>query len=188
MENKITIGVGFEDELIARNNLKRLALAMSTEYHFECFDAAGKLKWEERVPNIVVNEGLDDLLTQYFKGDAYTALWYISLIDNGGFSAIAAADTAASHAGWSESTAYSESVRESLILGSIASQSVDNSASKASFEITTTVTINGAFMVSSGVKGGSAGVLYGAASFASTRAMVAGDTLNITVTLTSATA
>ena len=43
-------------------------------------------------------------------------------------------------------------------------------------------------MVSSGVKGGTAGVLYGAASFSSTRTMVAGDTLNITVTLTSASA
>lgn len=164
------------------------AIQLENVYLFEAFDKDGNLKWVEEVPNTVVNEGLNDLLDKYLKGSSYTAAWYVGLINNSGFSAIAAGDTAASHAGWTELTGYSESVRQTLTLGSVASQSVDNSASKASFSINATVTINGAFVISNSTKSGTSGVLYGAASFSSPRSLVSGDTLNVTVTLTAASA
>jgi hypothetical protein len=155
--------------------------AMSSIYHVECFDKDGNLKWEETVKNTVVNAGLNDLLTQYFKGSSYSAVFYVGLKDSG---TIAAGDTMASHAGWTEDTNYSNGSRPALTLGSVASQSVDNSASKAVFNISGTTTIYGAFVTTNSTKGGTTGTLYGAADFSASRSVLNGDTLNVTITLT----
>ena len=166
-------------------------------YEVECFDRRGRLKWREVIKNLVTTEGLNDLLDKYLKGAAYTAAWYVGLIDNASFTSIQAGDTAAkinlvanppTTNSWQEADDYSESVRQTLTLGTPSAGSVDNSASKASFSINGTVTLNGAFIGSSNVKGGTAGVLYGAASFGATRSVISGDTLNVTATLTAASA
>ena len=81
----------------------KAALGASSLYMFECFDADGNLKWREEVHNLVCNGGLDDVLTKYFKGSAYTAAWYVGLKGTG---TPAAADTLASHGSWSELTGY----------------------------------------------------------------------------------
>src|SRR4051812_43746670 len=73
-------------------------IVFKNKYTFECFDAFGNLKWSETVYNTVMTAGINDLLTQYFKGSAYTATFYVGLVDNASFSAYAAADTMASHA------------------------------------------------------------------------------------------
>ncbi|MGB1639442.1 MAG: hypothetical protein ACPHCV_00660, partial [Pseudohongiellaceae bacterium] len=94
-----------------------------------------------------------------------------------------------SHSSWSELTGYTQSARPTLTLGTVASKSVDNSASKASFSINATATVAGAFLISDSTKGGtSSGILYGVVDFASSRSVISGDTLEITVTLTSASA
>lgn len=153
-------------------------------YRFECFDALGNLKWVEEVPNQVMTAGINDLLTNYFKGSAYTAAFFVGLVDNTSFSAYAAADTMASHAGWLESAAYSNATRPSLTLGTPSAGSVDNSAAKAVFNINASATILGAFVATNSTKSGTTGVLYGAASFTGgSRAVQSGDTLNVTVTL-----
>ncbi len=170
---------------------------MYNVYDVECIDASGRRKWRETVKNLVTNEGLNDILDKYLKGSGYTAAWYVGLIDNANFNEVAADDTAAKISethnhpttnDWQEAGDYSESVRQTLTLGTVSSQSVDNSASKASFSINGTVTLNGAFIVSSSTKGGTSGVLYGDASFSSTRAVVNGDTVNVTGTFTAASA
>ncbi len=153
-------------------------------FDIECRGADGALKWRETVRNLVTTAGKNDLLTNYFKGSAYTAAFFVGLIDNAGFTAIAAGDTAGSHAGWAESTAYSNANRPTLTLGTASAGSIDNSASKASFSINATATINGAFTITNNTKGGSTGVLYSASSFGATRSVVNGDTLNVQVTLT----
>lgn len=155
---------------------------MTSVYRFECFDRDGNLKWVEEVKNLVTNEGLNDLLSKYFKGSTYTAAFYVGLKGAG---TIAAGDTLASHAGWTEVTDYSGN-RKALTLGSVASQSVDNSASKASFAINATVTAAGGFIAT--VDTGTSGVLYGAANFGTSRDLINGDTLNVQATLTAASA
>lgn len=157
------------------------ALGMASLYRFECFDADGNLKWTEEVHNTVVNTGLNDVLSKYFKGSAYTASFFVGLKDTG---TIAAADTMASHAGWTEDATYSNSTRPALTLGSVASQSVDNSASKAVFNINGSTTIFGAFVTTDSTKSGTSGTLYGAADFGASRAVLSGDTLNVTITCT----
>jgi len=131
---------------------------------------------------ITTTVGKNDMLTQYFKGSAYTAAWYVGLVDNAGFTAYAAADTMASHGGWAESVAYSNANRVTWTGGTAAAGSIDNSASPAAFNINATATIRGAFMVTDNTKSGTTGVLHSEADFAVARSVISGDTLNVTAT------
>ncbi len=158
---------------------------LMTRHDIECRDKNGKLKWKETVFNLVVNAGLDDSLDKHLKGSSYTAAWYVGLTD--GTPTVAAGDTMASHAGWTEITAYSEGVRQTLTLGSVSGQSVDNSASKAVFSINGSTTVGGVFLATNSTKGGSSGTLYGGGAFAGgDKSVGSGDTLNVTTTLTAA--
>lgn len=140
--------------------------------------------WEEQFENLVVNEGLDDALDKHLKGSAYTAAFYVGLTD--GTPTPAAADAMDSHAGWTEVTAYDEANRQTLTLGSVSGQSVDNSASKAVFTISANgTTIGGAFVTTDNTKGGSTGTLYGVGAFtAGDKTLDDDDVLNVTVTCT----
>jgi hypothetical protein len=157
-------------------------LVLTNYYRFECF-RKGKLLWEETIKNIIVTVGLNDILDKYFKGSSYTAAWYVGLVDNAGWTAFAAGDTLASHSGWTEFTTYS-GTRKALTLGTVSAGSVDNSASKASFTITTGGTLKGAFVAT--VTSGTSGTLYGEGAFTATRTVAIDDVLNVTITLTSA--
>ena len=183
VESTLTFGA----ELISKNPVK-LGYVIHNTWLFECYGPDGNLKWVEEVPNIVVDVGLDDILEQYFKGSAYTASHFVGLVDAASFSAFAPGDTMASHAGWLTGTPYSNATDPSFTPGSVSGQSVDNSASKAVFNINATLTVKGAFLKDNNTKGGATGLLVGAAAFASDRAVASGDTLNVTVTATQATA
>jgi hypothetical protein len=156
-------------------------------YVFTARDRHGNLLWEERRENITVNVGLDEILDKFWKGSSYSAAHYVGLTGN--TPTFAAADTMASHSGWTEVTAYDEATREALTLGSVSAQSVSNTASKAQFTISTNSTaIGGAFVTTDSTKGGSTGILIGGAALSANRTLNDGDTLDITVTLTAASA
>lgn len=158
------------------------AVGMESLYRFECFDADGNIRWFEEVKNLVTNEGLNDLLGKYFKGASYTAAFYLGLKGAG---TPASADTLASHSGWAEVTAYSGN-RQAITLGSVSGQSVSNSGAVNSFSINGTATVAGGFLCTAA--SGTSGVLYGVADFGSSRSVLSGDVLNVTCTLTSASA
>jgi hypothetical protein len=186
MLEEINTVMGTEAGLVAGAQ-SAVGLKTRNKYTFECYSADGTLKWKEEVYNIVVNEGLNEILNKFWKGSTYTAAFYVGLVSS--TPTIAAADTMASHGGWTEVTGYSEANRQALTLGTVASQSVDNSASKAVFNINATVTIGGAFVTTNNTKGGTTGILIGGAAFgAGNRSVISGDILNVTVTLTAATA
>ena len=155
-------------------------------YKIECHDAQGNLKWEETTHNLVVNQGLQDMNNKYFKGSSYTAAWYLGLITGpGSGTTIAAADTLASHAGWTEFTNYSGN-RKAVTFGTPTTADpsvVDNSASPSSFSITSSGgVVAGAFLCS--VASGTSGTLFSASDFQSPgdRTVVSGDTLTVTYT------
>jgi hypothetical protein len=155
-------------------------------YTMQCFDKDGKLKWEASSHNLVVNVGLQDMNTQYFKGASYTAAWFIGLYGAGATNTPAAGDTMASHAGWTEVTPYS-GTRPAATFAAATNANpsvVTNTASPASFAITSTATVGGAFLTSNNTAGGSTGVLFSAADFQAPgdRSVVNGDTLNVTYT------
>jgi len=156
-------------------------------YTLQCFDKDGNLKWEASSHNLVVNVGLQDMNTQYFKGATYTAAWYIGLYGAGASNTPAASDTASSHAGWTEIVPYSNATRPAATFGTATTADpsvISNSASPASFSINATATVGGAFLISNSTKSGTTGILFSASDFQSPgdRAVVSGDTLNVTYT------
>jgi hypothetical protein len=185
LEHDIRPGVGASGALAATAAATIGGPRMRSIYRIECIGADGALKWVEEIENLVVNTGLNDLLDKYFKGSSYTAAFNVGLKNTG---SVAAGDTMTSHGGWTENPTYSNATRPALTLGTVSGQSVDNAAAKASFDINGSTTIFGAFVTTNSTKGGTSGTLYGAADFASSRAVISGDTLNVTVTLTAAAA
>ena len=155
---------------------------------FEAYAPDGTLKWSETIANDIVNTGLDDILDKYWRGAGYNASHYVGLTDSA--PTVAAADTMASHGGWSEVTAYDESGRQALSLGSVSGQAVDNSAAKAGFTVATDSTVvGGAFLTTDSAKGGTSGTLIAVAGFAGgDKTLDDNDILNVTVTLTATTA
>jgi hypothetical protein len=160
-------------------------------YTVTCTDAEGNVKWEETFKNLVVNVGKTDLLNKYFAGTSYTAAWYLGLVDGGTTPAYNAADTMASHAGWTENTGYSNSTRPAAAFGAASSSGggVNTagtgtiSTSATAFNINATGTIAGAFLVTNSTKSGTTGTLYSAGSFTTgNRSVLSGDTLNVTYT------
>jgi hypothetical protein len=157
-------------------------------FHVTCYDKDGNLKWEATAKNLVVNEGLQDMNTKYFKGSTYTAAWYLGLV--AATPTFAAGDTLASHAGWTEVTAYSGN-RKAATFGTATTADpsvIDNDASQAQFTMNGTATVAGAFLAS--VDTGSSGVLFSEAAFESPgdRAVVSGDILNVKYTFSLADA
>ena len=153
----------------------------------QCHDKDGNLKWEAKEHNLVVNEGLQYMNAKTFTGSSYTAAWYLGLYGAGASNTPAASDTMASHAGWTEVTAYSQSTRPACTFGTptTADPSVaTNSASAATFSINATTTVGGAFLTTDNTKGGTTGTLFSAADFQSPgdRSVVSGDTLSVTYT------
>lgn len=153
-------------------------------FYVECYDKDGNLKWSDKAKNIVVNTGLQDMNTKYFKGSSYTAAWYVGLVNSAGFTAYAAGDTLASHTGWAETTAYSGANRPTATFGTATTADpsvIDNDASQAQFSITGTVTVKGAFLCNVQDKSSTSGLLFSVASFEAPgdRVVVSGDTLNV---------
>jgi hypothetical protein len=157
-------------------------------YTVECRDAQGNLKWSEEMHNLVVNVGLKDMNDKYFTGSGYTAAWFLGLVTGpGAGNTYAAGDTMASHSGWTEDVGYSQTTRPACSFGAATTADpsvISNSASVAVFSINATTTIAGAFLTSNNTKGGTTGVLFSVANFQSPgdRAVVSGDTLNVTYT------
>jgi hypothetical protein len=169
-------------------NTKAGEAAQATgKYYVECHDKDGNLKWTAESKNLVVNAGL-----AYMAGTALTSVtqittWYLGLYGAGASNTPAAGDTMASHAGWTEVTAYSNAnrVTATFVTATTANPSVvTNTASPAVFNINGTTTVGGAFLTSENTKGGTTGTLFSAADFGSPgdRSVVDGDTLSVTYT------
>ena len=156
-------------------------------FEIKCHDKDGNLKWTAESKNLVVNVGL-----QYMAGSALTSVtqittWYLGLYGAGASNTPAAGDTMASHAGWTEVTAYSNAnrVTATFVTATTADPSVvTNTASPAVFNINGTATVGGAFLTSNNTKGGTTGTLFSAADFGSPgdRSVVNSDTLSVTYT------
>ena len=153
-------------------------IQISQTYQVECFDKYGNLKWDETFKNLVVTVGRDHYLDATLKTGNASPAWFVGLKNT---TAAVAGDTMSSK-GWTELVPYSDGTRPTYTVGTIASGSVDNSASKAVFNINGTSTIFGAFLVDNSTKSGTSGILLGAGNFAASRAVLNGDTLNVTVT------
>ena len=151
-------------------------------FNIKCFSPEGKLKWEDEADNLVVNEGLQQLLDDLFTGAGQVDPWYVGLTDGAPVTVIAA-NTMAAHAGWTEVEDYNEAVRQTYT-DVRAAQSVSNTAAPATFTIDAdAITIGGAFLCSANVKGGVGGVLLCAVAFTGgDKSADTNDTIEVTYT------
>ena len=152
-----------------------------------CHDKEGNLKWEQKSHNLVVNVGLADMNTKYFKGSGYTAAWYVGVYGPASSNNPSSTDTMASHAGWTEVTAYSNATRPAATFGGATTADpsvIANSASPAQFLINASANVGGAFLTSGDSPGGTSGTLFSASDFAAPgdRVVQNGDVLSVTYT------
>jgi hypothetical protein len=145
-------------------------------FKVECVGADGQVKWTEEFRNVVTNEGKSSLMDVYFDAATQITAWYLGLKGTG---TAVVGDTLASHAGWSEVNPYSGN-RPAITWGEPTNGSLPAS-SAVSYAITGSATVAGAFIAS--VNTGTSGTLYSAGDFSGSRAVVNGDTLNVTPTV-----
>jgi hypothetical protein len=153
-------------------------------YTVECVGADGQVKWTDTFHNLVMNAGLANMNGAYFAASAQSTTWYLGLVTGpGSGTTYAAADTLASHGGWTENTDYTGD-RKSVTFGSATTANpsvITNSASPSSFAMSGTATIAGAFLCN--VASGTSGVLFSAGDFTGgDKSVASGDTLNVTYT------
>jgi hypothetical protein len=134
---------------------------------------------------MITNQGLDHLLDVALNGGTQVTTWYVGLIRDDNYSALAAADTMSSHAGWEEGTEFAEAVRQTWVEAAASSQ-VTATTTEATFTINADQTFKGFFVASVSTVGGTTGTLLLTSLFAGgDRAMVAGQQLKISLSITS---
>lgn len=136
-------------------------------------------------PNGAVTVGLNSVLDVSFRNQTQITAWYMGLIDNSGFSALSAADTMSSHAGWTELTTYTNATRPAWSPGAASGGSITIS-SAISFTTNADSDIRGIFISSVNTKPSTTGTLWATAIEASGRSISNGSTYQVfyTVTLT----
>ena len=120
-------------------------------------------------PNVVTDVGARFVLDNGLAGSAYTAAFFLGLISSVTFTAVAAADTMASHAGWGEAglaiaPAYSETTRRTAAWAAASARSKALSAGLV-FTFTAAGTVKGCFLTTVSTKDGITGTLYSAGLF-----------------------
>lgn len=139
----------------------------------------GEEIWREEWENLVVNAGLTYLIGAGLISVTQITTWYIGLV-NGASPTFAAADTMASHGGWTENTNYDEANRVTWQGAAGAAGVTTNAGNVGVFTMSSSVTIGGAFLTSNNTKGGTTGTLYAAGDFAVDRSVVDNDVLQVT--------
>lgn len=152
----------------------------------------GKVIYSEKFPNTVATVGKNLALDTFLAGSSYTVTGpFMGLISSTSYSAISAADTMASHAGWLEaggSNAPTYTSTRKTAAWSSASAGAKALSAALAFAITGTGTIKGVFMVfgtgAVNTKDDTNGTLLSAGLFTGgDRAVLNGDTINVSYSL-----
>lgn len=172
--------------------MNKTPIGLKGKFHLEHY-RNGELLETQEFENAVTNIGLDTILDIMFSAGSQVTTWYLSLIDNAGSPTLAAADTMASHAGWSEFNNYdfsaSSTNRGTWSESGVSSQAITNST-PVQFDITGAGgTVYGVFLTDTQSRSpGNTGTLWATAALGTPIAVVASDALKITYTITAAAA
>ena len=160
-------------------------------FDVECLKPDGTVRWRDTIENTVVTVGKNLILDSALSGAAYTAAEFVGMISSVGYTAISAADTMASHTGWTEAGAANaptmSGTRPAAAFAAASGGSKAFSAN-AAFNITGTGTLKGCFLVggagATNAFGAAVGVLISAGLFTGgDRAVLAADTVNVSYSM-----
>jgi hypothetical protein len=187
MLDKVNVGDSSSASLI-RGASSIESVELNGYYSVECLGADGQVKWSEEIFNLVTTVGknftMDTVLGNTAGGAVVMGLKGTGTAD--------VADTQASHATWNEvggtnAPAYTGN-RPTPTFGA-ASAGAKATSSAVSFAITSSGTVAGCFINIGGsaTKDNTTGTLFSAGDFtAGSRAVINGDTLNVSYTATAA--
>lgn len=166
------------------DGLIRLARSGGAIYRVQCFrgKSGTRLYWEDESHNIITNAGLTYLTGVALLTTTQIALtsWYTLITASA--PTIAAADTMASHGGWTENVTYSQGTRPAWSGVAGAAGAASNSASPSVFTANGTSTAGGVALTSVNTKSGTTGTLFSGVAFTGgDRGLLSGDTLNVTL-------
>ena len=141
-------------------------------------------EWEDT--NITTNQGLNHMLNVEFASTTPITSWYCGIF-SGNYVPLATDTGANIVANATEATGYTSATRPAWVNAGASSQAISNAASLATFTFNATLSIYGAFLISTATKSDTAGTLYAAAQFSTVKNVVSSDQLllNYQVSLTS---
>lgn len=135
------------------------------------------------IKNGATTLGCNYILDTSFRGVTQITAWYVGIINASGYSGVAVGDTPSSHAGWTEFTSYSESVRQTWSPGAAAGGVLTNTTAMA-FTINSSGNGQGVFVVSNSTKSATTGTLWSTAVEGSSFSLTSGVTFNVIYELT----
>jgi len=165
------------------------SLTLKGVYEIVCKDKDGKLKWEDTIPNLILDAWLNQLLDIIYNNGAQPANYYMGLV-SGPAPVFAPTDTALAHPGWTNFLLYDEASRPEWNPGASAGQEVENPA-PLTFTINGNGSVAGLFIISdnSVLNDFLTGTLVSEVVFAQGVKNVAdGDTLEVTYKQSAASA
>ena len=125
----------------------------------------------------VIETNLEDNIDVYLLNGTQSPTWYI--VPSQGTPTFAAADTPASHAGWTENQDYNEAVRQTWT-GVRTLRNVTNSVSPGVINVTTGSTFGGAALFNANTKGGTSGIMFsGVVAYEGDQVLGAGGSLSM---------
>lgn len=152
-------------------------------YLVEIVGKDGVVRDSEIVDNLMPTEGLNHMMGVTLKGVVQVASWFVGAFE-GNYTPVPGDTAATFPASAVESTAYTETTRRALTLGTIAGGAVDNSAARAEFTLNAAKTLYGGFISSASAKGATSGVLLSAVRFSSPKVLASGEVLRVTAGFT----
>ena len=171
---ELDFGIGHNGGPVLKDKPKLIG-----HYEFKLLDPDGNLIREWELDNLVVNQGLNDLLNVYLNAGSQKTQWYVGLFQ--GNYAPSLTDTASNWAAnATEASNYTSATRPVWTPAAASAQSITNSASPASFTFNANITLYGIALVSNNVIGGTGGTLFSEATFAAPQAVTTGSQLLVT--------
>ena len=176
--------------LNAGGNVDEDALRIMGHFDVECHDSAGVLLWKDSFNNLVTTIGKNSLENIGLGASGTAGNAFMGLISSTSFSAVSAADTMSSHAGWLEAgnanTPHYSGSRATMTFGAASSGTIISTGN--AFVFTGSGTVQGGFIdFSTGATGtidNTAGVLFSAGTLASAQPVISTNTLTMSYTLT----
>ena len=143
------------------------------------FSVAKRGEPEEFSQNLVVNQGLDYILSAAVGATAGISNWYIALF-TGDVTVVATWTAATFTATATEWTAYDEAARPAWSPGAVASAGIDSFSSKASFTSSSDAqVVRGAAMLSASAKSAVSGTLLASSRLSSDKTLDTGEILDV---------